>query len=220
MRRRFGAWMHRPRRVLAVVTVVAGLLLLLIARADVVQGIGITYWQHQAQPCGTVYYDALDWSISAADSQAATTCFVQAYRQCHAASLVESVGTIFRSEYTYLIEPQLLALGGHACSIQLNYGYGVAPASPPGWVACADVAQRWYGLHFFGCGTYGDRFVGAAPPSQSPSGVACGDIRVVQPSIVDASARAVVTCFVRVRQTCQPAWAQVTVRTSVDNEDR
>jgi hypothetical protein len=199
---------------------VAGLLLLLIARVDVQGRVGIAYWQHQAQPCGTVYYDALDWSISAADSQAATTCFVQAYRRCRAASLVESVGTIFRSEYTYLIEPQLLALGGHACSIQLNYGYGVASASPPGWVACADVAQRWYGLHFFGCGTYGDRFVGAAPPSQSPSGVACGDIRVVQPSIVDASARDVVTCLLRARQTCQSAWAQATVTDVSEHVDR
>ncbi len=224
MRRRFGAWMHRPRRVLAMVIVVAGLLLLLIARADVVQGIGITYWQHQAQPCGTVYYDTEDWSLGAGDTQVAATCFVQAYTQCHAASLVELVGTIMRSEYTYLIEPALLAPGGHACSIQLNYTAEIAPASTPGWVACADVAQRWYGLHFFGCGTYGDRFVGMAPPSESPPGVACGDLQVPfglrHPRVVDASARTVVTCFVRARQTCQPAWAQVTVRTSVDNEDR
>jgi hypothetical protein len=226
MRRRFGAWMHRPRRVLAaviVVTVVA-VLLLLIARADVVQGIGITYWQHQAQPCGKVYYDAGDWSLGASDSQAATTCFLQAYTQCHAASLIESVGQVAPSEYTYLIEPALLALGGHTCSIQVSHGYGVAPASPPVWVACADVAQRWYGLHFFACGTYGDRFVGMAPPSQSPPGVACGDIqvplRVVQPSVVDASARAVVTCFVRARQTCQPAWAQATVTDVAEHVDR
>jgi len=234
MRRRFGAWMHRPRHVLIIVTVVAGLLLLLIARVDVQGRVGIAYWQHQAQPCGTVYYDDLDWSISAGDSQAATTCFVQAYRQCHAASLVESVGTIVRSEYTYLIEPQLLALGGHACSIQVNHGYGVAPASTPVWVACADVAQRWYGLHFSGCGTYGDRFVGMAPPSQSPPsqsppsqsppGVACGDIQVppqvVQPSVVDDSARAVVTCLLRARQTCQPAWARATVTDVSEHVDR
>src|SRR5712691_6095111 len=168
MRRRFGAWRHRPRRVLAVVTVVAGLLLLLIARADVVQRIGITYWQHQAQPCGTVGYDG-DWSISAGDSRAATTCFLRAYTQCHAASLIESVSDpITRPGDTYLIEPALLAVGGHACSIQLNHDFGGAPASTPGWVACADVAQRWYGLHFSGCGTYGDRFVGVAPLSQSP----------------------------------------------------
>jgi hypothetical protein len=216
--------MHRSRRVLAVVIAVAGLLLLLIARADVVQGIGITYWQHQAQPCGKVYYDAGDWSLGASDSQAATTCFLRAYTQCHAASLIESVGEVAPSEYTYLIEPALLALGGHTCSIKVSHGYGVAPASPPVWVACADVAQRWYGLHFFGCGTYGDRFVGMAPLSQSPPGAACGDIQVPfglrHPRVVDASARTVVTCFMRARQTCQPAWAQVTVRTSVDNEDR
>ena len=57
MRRRFGTWRHRSRRVLTmvtVVTVVAGLLLLLIARADVVQGTRISYWQQQAQPYGTV----------------------------------------------------------------------------------------------------------------------------------------------------------------------
>jgi hypothetical protein len=224
MLRRFGAWMHHSRRVLTAVTVVAGLSLLLIAGADVVQGIGITYWQHQAQPCGTVYYDTEDWSLGAGDTQAAATCFLQAYTQCHAATLVESVGTIFRSEDTYLIEPALLAVGGHACSIQLNYTTEIAPASTPGWVACADVAQRWYGLHFFGCGTYGDRFVGMAPPSESPPGVVCGDLQVpfglIQPRVVDASARTIVTCFVRARQTCQPAWAQVTLRTSVDNEDR
>ncbi len=226
MRRRFGAWMHRSRRVLTVVTVVtvvAGLLLLLIARVDVQGRVGIAYWQHQAQPCGTVY-DGGDWSASAGVTQAAPTCFLQAYTQCHAATLVEPVGEIPpQSEYTYLIEPALLALGGHACSIQLNYDFGVALASTPGWVACADVAQRWYGLHFFGCGTYGDRFVGMAPLSQSPPGVACGDIHVplglIQPRVMDASARTVVTCFMRARQTCQPAWAQVTVRTSVNNED-
>src|SRR5258706_1004723 len=103
MRRRFGAWRHRPRRVLAMVTVVAGLLLLLIARADVVQRIGIAYWQHQAQPCGTVY-DGGDWSITTSDSQAATTtCFLQAYTQCHAATLVELVSDpITRPGDTYL----------------------------------------------------------------------------------------------------------------------
>ncbi len=224
MRRRFGAWMHRSRRVLAVITVVAGLLLLLIALTDVVQGIGITYWQHRAQSCGTIY-DGGDWSVGPGDTQAAATCFLRAYRQCHAATLVEPVGEIPpRWEYIYLIEPALLAVGGHACSIQLNSTVEVAPASTPGWVACAEVAQRWYGLHFFGCGTYGDRFVGMAPLSQSPPGVACGDIQVPfglrHPRVVDASARTVVTCFMRARQTCQPAWAQVTVRTSVDNEDR
>jgi hypothetical protein len=220
MRRRFGAWIHRSRRVLSVVTVVAGLLILLIAHAEF-PGIWITYWQNQAQPCGTVYYDTEDWSLGAGDTQAATTCFLQAYTQCHAATLVEAAGALFiRSWDTYLIEPALLAVGGHACAIQMNHTFGVAPASTPGWVACADVAQRWYGLHFFGCGADGDRFVGMAPPSQSPSGVACGDIRVVQPSIVDASARDVVTCFLRARQTCQSAWAQATVTDVSEHVDR
>jgi hypothetical protein len=226
MRRRFGAWMHRSRRVLAVVTVVAGLLILLIAHAEF-PGIWITYWQNQAQPCGMVQASG-DGSVSADDPQAATTCFMQAYTQCHAATLVEPFGDMnTRSWDTYLIEPPLLAAGGHTCSIQMNHAIwrrNVAPASTPVWVACADVAQRWYGLHFCGCGTYGDRIVGVAPLSQPPPGLACGDIHVllrrVQPTLVDESARTVVTCFLHARQTCQPAWAQVTVRTSVENEDR
>src|SRR5260221_216004 len=216
MRRRFGAWMHRSRRVLTVVTVlavVAGLLLLLIAHAEF-PGIWITYWQNQAQPCGTVgYYGAM--GASADDPQAETTCFLQAYTQCHAASLFVSLGDVNPpSTYTYLIVPPLLAAGGHTCSIQMNqaiWGSYSALAATPVWVACAEVAQRWYGLHFSGCGTYGDRFVGVAPLSQPPPGVACGDIHVqpqdwrIHPTLVDESARDVVTCFLHARQTCQPA---------------
>ncbi len=120
MLRRFGAWKHRSRRVLAVVTVVAGLLILLIAHAEI-PGIWTTYWQNQAQPCGTVQASG-DWSLGADDAQAATTCFLRAYTQCHAATLVELVSDpITRSWDTYLTEPALLAVGGHSCSIQLNH---------------------------------------------------------------------------------------------------
>jgi hypothetical protein len=228
MRRRFGAWIHRSRRVIAVVTVVAGLLVLLIAHAEF-PGIWITYWQNQAQQCGTVgYFGARGGSDG--DPQAATTCFMQAYTQRHAATLVEPFGDVnTRSWDTYLIEPPLLAAGGHTCSIQMNHVIwrrNVSPASTPVWVACADVAQRWYGLHFYGCGTYGDRFVGMAPLSQSPPGLACGDIHVqpqdrrIHPTLVDESARDVVTCFLHAQQTCQPAWAAATVTYPVENEDR
>ncbi len=113
MRRRFGAWMYRSRRVLTVVTVVAGLLILLIAHAEF-PGIWITYWQNQAQPCGTVGYSGARGG-SDGDPQAATTCFLQAYTQCHAATLFESLGDVnTRSWDTYLIEPPLLAAGGHS----------------------------------------------------------------------------------------------------------
>src|SRR5260221_4544620 len=115
MRRRFGAWMHRSRRVLTVVTVlavVAGLLILLIAHAEF-PGIWITYWQNQAQPCSTVGYVGARGG-SDGDPQAETTCFLQAYTQCHAATLVEPFGDVnTRSWDTYLIEPPLLSAGGH-----------------------------------------------------------------------------------------------------------
>jgi len=228
MLRRFGAWIHRSRRVLAVVTVVAGLLILLIAHAEF-PGIWITYWQNQAQPCSMVQASG-EGSVSADDPQAATACFMQAYTQCHAATLVEPFGDVnTRSWDTYLIEPPLLAAGGHSCSIQMNHAIwrrNVALASTPVWVACADVAQRWYGLHFYGCGTYGDRIVGVAPLSQSPSGLACGDIHVqvqdprIHPTLVDESARDIVTCFLHAQQTCQPAWAAATVTYWGENEDR
>jgi hypothetical protein len=228
MRRRFGAWMHRSRRVLAVVTVVAGLLLLLIAHADV-QGIWITYWQNQAQPCSTFQAPG-EGQDSAGDPQAATTCFMQAFKQCHAASLVESSPPLWPlSTNTYLIVPALFAVGGRSCSVQMSqaiWGSYSAPASKPVWVVCADVVQRWYGLHFYGCGTYGDRIVGMAPLSQSPPGVACGDIHVqlqdprIHPTVVDASARDVVTCFLHARQTCQPAWAQASVTSGGPIADR
>jgi len=217
MLRRFGAWIHRSRRVLAVVTVVAGLLLLLIAHAEF-PGIWITYWQNQAQPCSMVQASG-DGSVSADDPQAATTCFMQAYKQCHAASLVESSPPLWPlSTNTYLIVPALFAVGGHSCSIQMSqaiWGSYSAPASKPVWVVCADVVQRWYGLHFFGCGTYGDRFVGVAPLSQSPP-----QDRRIHPTVVDDSARTVVTCFLHAQQTCQPAWAAATVTYPVENEDR
>jgi hypothetical protein len=228
MRRRFGAWMHRSRRVLAVVTVVAGLLILLIAHAEF-PGIWTTYWQNQAQPCGTVGYVGARGGNDG-DPQAATTCFIQAYTQCHAASLFESIRSLNPpSTYTYLIVPPLLAAGSHSCSIQMNqaiWGSYSALAARPVWVACADVVQRWYGLHFFGCGTYGDRYVGVAPLSQLPPGVACGDIHVqpqlrrIPQTLVDKSARDVVTCFLHAQQTCQPAWAAATVTYPVENEDR
>src|SRR5258708_32149436 len=107
MRRRFGAWMHRSRRVLTVATVVAALLLLLIARVDVQGRVGIAYWQHQAQPCGTVY-DGGDWSASAGVTQAAPTRSLQPYTKRHPATLVEPVGVIPpQQEYTFVNEPAL-----------------------------------------------------------------------------------------------------------------
>lgn len=45
MLRRFGAWMYRSWRVLAVVTLVAGLLALLLVHADVRGRVGIAYWK-------------------------------------------------------------------------------------------------------------------------------------------------------------------------------
>src|SRR5258708_19872955 len=123
--------------------------------------------------------------------------------QCHDRAVVEACPPWWPgSTKTYLIVPALLAVGGHSCSIQMSqaiWGSYSAPASKPVWVVCADVVQRWYGLHFSDCGTYGDRFVGVAPLSQSPPGVACGDIHVhrqdprIRPTVVDDSPRDVVT---------------------------
>lgn len=216
MLRRFGAWMRRHWHVLAAVVMVAGLLILLIARGDF-QGIGIAYWQSHAQQCGTL--QVVEGNVSSGNPQSAATCFMQAYSHCRAAELVESSASLDTPPtYTYLVEPQLLANGGHACSIQANEAIGgsdVALASNHVWVSCADVAQRWYGLRFYSCGTYGDLFVSVAPLSQAPPGMACGDIHVqvrqLNPTLVDNAARDVVTCFLQAQQTCQPAWAATTV---------
>jgi hypothetical protein len=123
----------------------------------------MAFWQSQAHACGTLY--VVNGSVSSGDPQAATTCFMQAYAHCHAATLVESVFDLdVPPTYTYLIEPQLFAGGAHACSIQVNVAIGGSLSglrSNNDWVACADVEQRSDGLHIFGCGPYSDYVVGS-----------------------------------------------------------
>ncbi len=162
MLRRFGAWMYRSWRVLAVVTLVAGLLALLLVHADVRGRVGIAYWKSQAQACGSLL--VVNGHVSSGDPQAATDCFMQAYTHCRAATLVKRVFDIDDPQrYTYLIEPQLFAGGAHSCSIQLNLALGGSLAesrSNNDWVECAGgVDQRSDGLHFSGCGQGNDLVV-------------------------------------------------------------
>jgi len=181
MLKRFGTWMYRYRRGLAMAVLVAGLFVLLLLANGGGQWIEMAFWQSQAQACGSlsVYVDG---RVSSGDPQAATTCFMRAYAHCRVATLVASFsyasGVVHTSStYTFLIEPQLFAGGDHPCSIQLNAppnSVMIRPQTHNDWVACADVAQRSNGLRFSGCYMYGDICVSSgATLSQPPFGEAC-----------------------------------------------
>jgi hypothetical protein len=78
----------------------------------------MAFWQSQAQACGTLY--VVNGRVRSGDPQAATTCFMQAYAHCHAATLVESFNVENTDRNTFAIEPVLLVDGAHPCSIQVN----------------------------------------------------------------------------------------------------
>jgi hypothetical protein len=157
MLRRFGAWIYRYRGGLPAAILVAGVLALVLNADGGFRGVEMAFWKSQAQACGTLV--VVSMRGSSGDRQAATTCFMQAYAHCHAATLVESFSGVDTSDaYTFAIEPVLFAGGTHACSIQINdtrggvFGYG---RSNNDWVTCAGVDQRPDGLLFSDCGKYG-----------------------------------------------------------------
>src|SRR5258706_9741947 len=138
----------------ALATVAAGLLALPLKLYGGLRGVEMAFWQSKAKACGTLY--VVHGSVRSGYPQAATTCFMQAYAHCHAATLVESFSGVDTSDtYTFAIEPVLFAGGAHACSIQLNdpsggvFAYG---RSNNDWVTCAGVDQRPDGLLFSDCG--------------------------------------------------------------------
>ena len=143
MLRRFGTWMYRYRRGFAMAILVAGVLALLLLTHGGFRGIEMVFWQSQAQACGTLL--VVDGRVSSGDPQAATTCFMQAYAHCHAATLVESFSGLDTSNTdTFAIEPVLFAGGAHPCSIQFNSAAGVIFAnrrSNNDWVTCAGVTS-------------------------------------------------------------------------------
>ncbi len=161
MLRRFGTWMYRYRRGLAMAILVAELLTLLLMMHGGVRGIEMAYWQSQAQACGTLV--VVSMRGSSGDPQAATTCFMRAYAHCHAATLIEYFSGLDTSDMdTFVIEPVLFAGGAHPCSIQFNSAFGVGLAhrlSNNDWVTCAGVDQRPDVLLFSGCGQYGNILV-------------------------------------------------------------
>jgi len=166
MLRRFGAWMYCYRRGFAVAVLAAGVLTLLLTHGCF-RGVEMAFWQSQAQPCGTLsHWVRMDGPGSSGDPQAATTCFMQTYAHCQVATLVTSFSGVDTSDRdTFVIEPVLFAGGAHPCSIQVNLARrGVLAQRFPNddWVTCAGVDQRSDGLHFSGCGAYGDLFVGSA----------------------------------------------------------
>ncbi|SRR5260221_8463005 len=164
MLRRFGAWMYRYAVAIELAILVAGVLALVLNADGGFRGIEMAFWKSQAQACGLLseYADGLRRG-SYGDPQAATTCFMQAYAHCHAATLVKSfTGTDTRETYTFAIEPVFFAGGGHACSIQLNEALGVIFAnrrSNNDWVTCAGADLRPDGLLFSGCGQFGNILV-------------------------------------------------------------
>jgi len=172
MLRRFGAWMYRYAVAIELAILVAGVLALVLNADGGFRGIEMAYWKSQAQACGLLseYADGLRRG-SYGDPQAATTCFMQAYAHCHAATLVESfTGTDTRETYTFAIEPVLIVGGGHPCSIQLNLTLGVIFAnrrSHNDWVTCAGVDQRPDGLLVSGCGQFGTILVSTESRSAS-----------------------------------------------------
>src|SRR5260221_7743318 len=118
MLKRFGTWMYLYRRGVAKAILVAGLLTLLLMTHGGFRGIEMVFWQSQAQACGTLY--VVDGRVSSGDPQAATTCFMRAYTQCHAATLVESFNVDNSDTVTFVVEPVLIVGGAHPCSIQMN----------------------------------------------------------------------------------------------------
>src|SRR5258706_10707426 len=163
MLRRFGTWMYRYRRGFAMAILFAGLLTLLLMTHGGFRGIEMVLWQSQAQACGTLY--VVDGHVSSGDPHAATTCFMQAYTHCRAATLVESFNVENTDRNTFVIEPVLLVGGAHPCSIQGNWtpvGISAKRPDPYDWTECAGVDQRSDGLHIFGCGPYSDFVVGSA----------------------------------------------------------
>jgi hypothetical protein len=157
MLKRFGTWMYRYRRGFALVILVAGVLALLLMTHGSFRGVEMAFWQSRAQACGTLY--VVDGRVSSGDPQAATTCFMQAYTHCRAATLVESFNVENTDRNTLVIEPVLLVGGAHPCSIQVNLtpvGISANRPDPYDWTECAGVDQRSDGLHIFGCGQGSD----------------------------------------------------------------
>ncbi len=127
MLRRFGAWMYRYAVAIELAILVAGVLALVLNADGGFRGIEMAFWKSQAQACGLLseYADGLRRG-SYGDPQAATTCFMQAYAHCHAATLVESFSGVDTSNRgTFVIEPVLFAGGGHHARFSL--------IRPPGW---------------------------------------------------------------------------------------
>jgi len=124
MLKRFGTWIYNYRRGLAMAILVAGLLALLLMTHGGVRGIEMGFWQSQAQACGTLsHWVRMDGPGSSGDPQAATTCYMQAYAHCHAATLVESFSGVDTSNRgTFVIEPVLFAGGGHHFGLRGGLG--------------------------------------------------------------------------------------------------
>jgi hypothetical protein len=181
------------------------------------------YWLSHAQDCGA--FGVYAGEVQSGYPQAAMICFMQAYAKCRAATLSEAfLGSVdVPTTFTYLVEPSS-SKNGPPCSIQMNDFEGGVNYNRPSnqvWIPCTDVAQRWYGLHFYGCGRFGDLVVSVLPLGQGPPGLACGDIHerytliqgrpyAVPPLLIDNTARTVASCFLQAQQTCQPAWAAST----------
>jgi hypothetical protein len=149
--------MYLYRRGFAMAILVARVLALPLKLYRGFRGIEMVFWQSQAQACGTLY--VVHGSVRSGDPQAATACFMQAYAQCHAATLVESFSEDNTTRDTFVIEPVLFVGGAHPCSIQGNWtpvGISAKRPDPYDWTECAGVDQRSDGLHISGCGQGSD----------------------------------------------------------------
>src|SRR5258706_13818941 len=132
----------------ALATVAAGLLALPLKLYGGLRGVEMAFWQSKAKACGTLY--VVHGSVRSGYPQAATTCFMQAYAHCHAATLVESFSEDNTARDTFVIEPVLFVGGAHPCSIQGNWtpvGISAKRPDPYDWTECAGVDQRSDGLH-------------------------------------------------------------------------
>ncbi len=115
----------------------------------------------QAQKCGTVQTKPSGDPLNLTSAQQTTSCFWQAFRQCHPATLVYTAnGVDTVTTHTFNIQNN-----GGQCSVVDVVKHQVVPAPPTAakTYTCSGLTQQSDGLHFASCGTFGNIIV----PSQA-----------------------------------------------------
>ena len=114
----------------------------------------------QAQKCGTVQTKPSGDLLNPTSAQQTTSCFWQAFRQCHPATMIYIVtGVDTVTTHTFNIQKN-----GEQCSVVDMVKNQIVPTQPMAakTYTCSGLTQQSDGLHFASCGNDGNIIV----PSQ------------------------------------------------------